>query len=204
MKKIFFIASLGTFLLTSCMVNTPEYVAELNNTTPTVTEEPATQTDEPDAVQEDDPAEEEPTPEPAEEDTPAAEPEEPEEEEPAEMLRTAERAIPEEAIPEVEEPEPIETTEPEEAAEEPEEIPTATKPVSVDWTAFYKRVEQKGREKYDGKLPWRYLAKDANIKVATWMMDARSCTMCNPSKEDIRKVAEVLEVSYEWLLYGED
>lgn len=74
----------------------------------------------------------------------------------------------------------------------------------VDWVAFYNRVLQKGREKYNKKLPWSSIAKDAGLKLGSWMVDAGSCNRKPPKEEEIRKIADVLDTSYEWLLYGED
>lgn len=112
----------------------------------------------------------------------------------------------------IEEPEPeeVETTEVEEPAEEETieeleaEIPEAETPKVVNWSAFYNRVLQKSREKYECKLPWDKLAQEANIAMSPWMVDAGFCSRNHPKEEDIRKVADTLNVSYEWLLYGDE
>lgn len=112
----------------------------------------------------------------------------------------------------IEEPEPeeVETTEVEEPEEEETieeleaEIPEAETPKVVNWIAFYNRVLQKGREKYECKLPWDKLAQEANIALSPWMVDAGFCSRNNPKEADIRKVADTLNVSYEWLLYGDE
>ena len=74
----------------------------------------------------------------------------------------------------------------------------------VDWKAFYNRVLKKSQEKYNKKLPWDTLAKEAKIRSGSWMVNAGSCNRTPPTEEEIRKIAEALDTSYEWLLYGED
>ncbi len=100
----------------------------------------------------------------------------------------------------------------EEPTEEPAGEPTdpvieeptgPDKPKTVDWRKFYTRLEKKAREKYN-KLPWNDLAKDAHVPLASWMTSASCCVASPPSEDVIRKIADVLEVSYEWLLYGEE
>lgn len=93
---------------------------------------------------------------------------------------------------------------PEGQSEETELTPEAEEPKVVNWVAFYKRVRQKGQEKYGCKIPWNYLAKDAGIMTGSWMVSADSCKRTPPTEEEIRKIADALGTSYEWLLYGED
>lgn len=84
-----------------------------------------------------------------------------------------------------------------------EEPAEPDKPKTVDWRKFYTRVEKKAREKYN-KLPWNELAREAHIPLASWMTSASCCVASHPSEDVIRKIAEVLDTSYEWLLYGEE
>ncbi len=169
MKKAFLII-IGTFLLASCMVNTPDYSEPLVNTMQTTETNEET---------------------PAQENEPATQPAETPEEEPA---------------PEPEEPTPGTTTRgitlSEPAPEETEETPVVAETRTINWRDFYTRVEQKGREKYNGRLPWGDLSRDAHIGMGSWMVDAGSCSRCPPSETVIRKIAQVLEVTYEWLIYG--
>lgn len=184
MKKMFLIAGLGALLLTSCMVNTPDYFS------PMITPAPAPQTEEP-------PVEEPATEEPA---TEEPETEAPEVKAPQRRAPAAPAEPDPETEDEQEEPEEETPATPQEPETEPEQAPEETR--VVDWRAFYSRVEQKGREKYDGRLPWNYLSRDAHIGMGSWMVDAASCSRCPPSETVIRKIAQVLEVTYEWLIYG--
>lgn len=124
--------------------------------------------------------EDEPAPE-----EPAIEPKAPE------IKTTRKKAIPEEET---------ETEEVEETETEPENEEQKV----VDWKEFYNRVLKKGQEKYNKKLPWNNLAKDAGLSLSSWMSDAGSCKRNPPTEEEVRKIADALGTSYEWLLYGEE
>ena len=214
MKKVFLIAGLGAVLFTGCLVNIPDDVAAL--VIPETVEQPQeTPTEEPETKKTtEEPAAEEPAAEPAAEPV-KAEPEtkstveEPKRDEPVIVAEPEEEPVDVEE-PKTEEPEPAEPEEvlilstPQEPEETPAEVeePAEEEVKVIDWRAFYARVEQKGREKYDGKLPWSYLAKDAHIGMSSWMSDPGSCSRYPPSEEVIRKIAQVLDVTYEWLIYG--
>ena len=196
MKKIFSITIIGILILAGCMVNPQDYETEPENKTPAAQATPTPE----------EPAPAELTPE---------EPEEPEEPQTPTIEITSKRVTaPEpEATPEEPAAEPEATPEePEATPEEPEETeatpeieePETVQVRTVDWGAFYNRVFQKGREKYEKKQPWDALAKEAQIKLSSWMVDAKSCKRSPPKEEEIRKIAETLGTSYEWLLYGEN
>lgn len=128
---------------------------------------------------------------PAQEETPAETPK-------PKIKATRERSIPAEETIDSEAPN---------APDEPEEAditPETAEPRIINWVAFYNRVLQKGREKYKCKLPWSNIAKDAGLKLGSWMVDAGNCNRKPPKEDEIRKIADVLDVSYEWLIYGEE
>ena len=178
MKKIILSTFIGVLLFTGCMVNTPDNMVEVESQTTTTESAPK---------QEEEPAQEETLTEP-----------QPEETQTPEVITTRKRAIP--IVEETEvQAEPEETETSPEIAE-----PKTEEPKVVDWVAFYNRVLQKGREKYNKKLPWDSLAKDAKIKSGSWMVDGGCCRRTPPKEEEIRKIADALGTSYEWLLYGED
>ena len=180
MKKIILSTFIGVLLFTGCMVQTPDNMVEVESQTTTTEAAPK---------QEEEPAQEETLTEP-----------QPEETQTPEIINTRKRAVPIVEVAETEvqaEPEETETS-PEIAEPETEE------PKVVDWVAFYNRVLQKGREKYNKKLPWDTLAKEAKIRSGSWMVNAGSCKRKPPMEEEIRKIADALGTSYEWLLYGEE
>lgn len=64
-------------------------------------------------------------------------------------------------------------------------------------TAVYKRILEKKSEK---KLTWDELAYLAQIRVSSWMTGLPTCS---PTDEELKKIAPVLDTTYEWLKYGE-
>ena len=186
MKKIFVTTIIGIILFSGCMVYIPDDTTETKSET--LTEEPATQ-------------EEEPAPEDESTETQTTEiPVTRVKSLPPDSGRQTAPELPEEAESDTEGEVQTSLEIPEETETQPEIAETR----SVDWVAFYRRVEQKGREKYNKKLPWNSLAKDAGLRLGSWMVDAGSCNRNPPTEEEVRKIADVLNVSYEWLLYGDD
>lgn len=53
--------------------------------------------------------------------------------------------------------------------------------------------------KIDVKKSWNEIAHEAGIKISSWMTGIPTS---NPSDEEIRKIAPVLNTTYEWLKYG--
>ena len=64
-------------------------------------------------------------------------------------------------------------------------------------TAVYKRILDKKTEK---KLTWDELAYLAKIRVASWMTGLPTS---QPTDDEIKKIAPVLDTTYEYLKYGE-
>ncbi len=64
-------------------------------------------------------------------------------------------------------------------------------------TAVYKRILDKKTEK---KLTWDELAHLAQIRVASWMTGLPTSS---PTDDEIKKIAPVLDTTYEYLKYGE-
>ena len=46
---------------------------------------------------------------------------------------------------------------------------------------------------------WNEIAHEAGIKISSWMTGIPTS---NPTDEDLRKIAPVLNTTYEWLKYG--
>ena len=65
-------------------------------------------------------------------------------------------------------------------------------------TKVYKRILQKKKEV--GKT-WDEIAKEAGIKLGSWMTGLPTS---NPTDEELRKIAPVLNTTYEWLKYGRE
>ena len=61
----------------------------------------------------------------------------------------------------------------------------------------FKRIMAK---KVESKLTWDEIAQEAHIKLATWMTGLPNS---KPTDEDLRKIAPVLNTTYEWLKYGD-
>lgn len=64
------------------------------------------------------------------------------------------------------------------------------------WQSVYKRINAKRKE---AGLSWNQLAKQAGIKTATWMT---GLPISHPTEEEVRKIAPVLNTTYEYLRYG--
>lgn len=65
-------------------------------------------------------------------------------------------------------------------------------------TKVYKRILQKKKEV--GKT-WDEIAKEAGIKLGSWMTGLPTSS---PTDEELRKIAPVLNTTYEWLKYGRE
>lgn len=63
-------------------------------------------------------------------------------------------------------------------------------------TPMFKRIRQL---KMDLGLTWEQLAAQAEINMASWMTGLPTS---NPSDKELRKLAPVLGVTYEYLKYG--
>ena len=64
-------------------------------------------------------------------------------------------------------------------------------------SGVYARILQKRTE---AGMTWDELAMVAGIRVSSWMTGVPTC---DPSDDDIQKLAPVLDTTYEWLKYGE-
>ena len=65
-------------------------------------------------------------------------------------------------------------------------------------TELYKRILIKKAEK---GLTWNQLAEQAEIPVSTWMTGLPTSS---PTDGEIRKIAPVLDTTYEYLKYGRE
>jgi len=65
-------------------------------------------------------------------------------------------------------------------------------------TKVYKRILKKKKE--CGKT-WDQISKEAGIPLATWMTGIPTK---NPTDEELRKIAPVLNTTYEYLKYGKE
>lgn len=63
-------------------------------------------------------------------------------------------------------------------------------------SSVFKRILEKKTEK---KMTWDELAQKAGISVSSWMTGLPTAS---PSDEEIRKIAPVLDTTYEYLKYG--
>ena len=54
--------------------------------------------------------------------------------------------------------------------------------------------------KVKSEMTWDEIARKAQIKVASWMTGLETC---DPSDDDLEKLAPVFKVTYNWLKYGE-
>lgn len=63
-------------------------------------------------------------------------------------------------------------------------------------TKVYKRILD--AKKQVGKT-WDEIAKEAGIKLGSWMTGLPTSS---PTDEELRKIAPVLDTTYEWLKYG--
>lgn len=64
-------------------------------------------------------------------------------------------------------------------------------------TEVFKRIMAKKVETQKG---WDQIAKEAQIKIKTWMTGLPNSS---PTDEELRKLAPVLGTTYEWLKYGD-
>lgn len=55
--------------------------------------------------------------------------------------------------------------------------------------------------KIDSKKSWNEIAHEAGIKIASWMTGIPTS---QPTDDDIKKIAPVLNTTYEWLKNGHE
>lgn len=60
----------------------------------------------------------------------------------------------------------------------------------------FRRIMEK---KVASGLGWDEIARIAGIRVSTWMTGIPNC---NPTDEEIKKIAPVLKTTYKWLKEG--
>ena len=65
-------------------------------------------------------------------------------------------------------------------------------------TDLYKRISEKKKE---AGLTWDQIAKTAHIRLGTWMTGIPTS---KPNDEEIRRLAEVLNTTYEYLKNGKE
>ena len=65
-------------------------------------------------------------------------------------------------------------------------------------TKVFRRILQKKQEV--GKT-WDEIAKEAGIKLGSWMTGLPTSS---PTDKELRKLAPVLNTTYEWLKYGRE
>lgn len=65
-------------------------------------------------------------------------------------------------------------------------------------TKVFKRVLEK---KTEAGLTWDEVAKEAEIKVSSWMTGLPTS---QPTDKELRKMAPVLNTTYEYLKYGKE
>lgn len=63
-------------------------------------------------------------------------------------------------------------------------------------TKVFKRIRSR---KITLHLTWEEIAQKSGIKMASWMTGLPTSS---PTDEELRKMAPVLETTYEWLKYG--
>ena len=63
-------------------------------------------------------------------------------------------------------------------------------------TDVFKRINTKKKE---AKLTWDEIAKEAHIRIGTWMTGLPTSA---PTDEELRKLAPVLNTTYKWLKEG--
>lgn len=66
------------------------------------------------------------------------------------------------------------------------------------WKNVYKRINEKRKE---AGLSWSQLAKKAGIPMSSWMT---GIIATHPTEEEVRKIAPVVNSTYEYLRYGTD
>lgn len=63
-------------------------------------------------------------------------------------------------------------------------------------TKVFKRIRER---KMALKLSWEEISQRSGVKMASWMTGIPTSS---PTDEELRKMAPVLETTYEWLKYG--
>ena len=64
-------------------------------------------------------------------------------------------------------------------------------------TPLYKRIFEKKKE---AGLTWDEIAKEAKIRLGTWMTGLPTS---QPTDEELKRLAPVLKTTYKWLKYGD-
>lgn len=54
-------------------------------------------------------------------------------------------------------------------------------------------------KKIESRLEWNEIASKGGIKISSWMTGIPTS---NPTDDDLRKIAPVLDTTFEWLKYG--
>lgn len=67
---------------------------------------------------------------------------------------------------------------------------------NASWSSVYKRINTRRK---DVGLTWNQLARQAGIKVGTWMT---GLPISHPTEEEVRKIAPVVNSTYVYLRYG--
>ena len=62
----------------------------------------------------------------------------------------------------------------------------------------FKRIMQK---KVESEKTWEEIAKEAKIRLGSWMTGIPSC---KPTDKELKAIAPVLGTTYKWLKYGEE
>lgn len=65
-------------------------------------------------------------------------------------------------------------------------------------TEMFKRIHEK---KNEAELTWEEIAKAAHIRLGTWMTGIPTG---KPTDEELKKMAPVLNTTFEYLKYGTD
>ena len=65
-------------------------------------------------------------------------------------------------------------------------------------TPIFKRILEKKKE---SGLTWDQIAHQAKIKLGSWMTGLPTS---NPTDEELRKIATVLNTTYKYLKYGKE
>lgn len=65
-------------------------------------------------------------------------------------------------------------------------------------TEVFNRIMNK---KNESKMSWNEIAKTAHIRLGSWMTGV---PYCSPTDEELKKLAPVLNTTYEYLKYGKD
>lgn len=62
-------------------------------------------------------------------------------------------------------------------------------------------LERVYEKKIESGKSWDEIATEAHIRLATWMTGIRTC---KPTDAELRKLAPVLNTTYEYLKYGKE